>query len=217
MTNETIYIAGPMTGLPDWNYPVFHAAADELREMGYKVLNPAEHFGGATDRMRKEYLRSALNAVTRADIVALLPGWETSEGVIRELQVADALDIPAYALSDFVDAFYVDAKTPQRVTVAPGLSPRADMLREAEKLVTGDRNNSYGPPTQDFKRTAGALTAFGYRGPDGRDLKAHDVALIVATVKMSRLMWTPQKRDSWVDGAGYFACGWECALTEDDE
>lgn len=36
-------------------------------------------------------------------------------------------------------------------------------------------------------------------------------------VKLSRLMWTPAKRDSWVDIAGYAACGLECALHEDEE
>ena len=90
--------------------------------------------------------------------------------------------------------------------------PRSEVLTEALELINGDRNNSYGPPTQDFTRTAGVLNALGYRGPDQRELLGHDVALIIAAVKMSRLMWTPGKRDSWVDMAGYAACGYECAL-----
>jgi hypothetical protein len=93
-------------------------------------------------------------------------------------------------------------------------SMRASVLDEAKELVTGDRNNHYGPPHQDFARTAGALTALGYRGPDGRNLEAHDVAIMVGMVKMSRLMWTPRKRDSWVDLAGYAACGYEAAEME---
>jgi uncharacterized protein DUF6378/uncharacterized protein DUF4406 len=96
----------------------------------------------------------------------------------------------------------------------PEESPRASALNEARDLITGDRNNSYGPPTQDFQRSADALNAYGYRGPDGRDLAAHDVAIMVMAVKLSRLMWTPSKRDSWVDLAGYAACGYECSVTE---
>lgn len=92
-------------------------------------------------------------------------------------------------------------------------SHRTSMLREAESLVTGDRNNQYGPPHQDFQRTADILSALGFRFEDGhggvRALKAHDVALTLAAVKMSRLAWTPGKRDSWVDLAGYAACGYE--------
>lgn len=91
-------------------------------------------------------------------------------------------------------------------------SLRTDLLEEANQLVTGDRNNSYGEPHQDFARSAGALTALGYRGPDGRELQAHDIAIIISTVKMSRLMWSPLKRDSWVDIAGYAACGYEAAV-----
>ena len=89
---------------------------------------------------------------------------------------------------------------------------RGAVLDEAKGLITGDRNNTYGPPHQDFQRSADAATAYGYRGPDGRDLEAHDIALLVTLVKISRLMWTPDKRDSWVDIAGYAACGYECVV-----
>jgi hypothetical protein len=98
------------------------------------------------------------------------------------------------------------------MTEHPSLSARAVLLREAEALVTGDRNNTYGPPTQDFRRTADMLTALGFRAaPEGREIEAHDVAVIVIAVKLSRLTWSPAKRDSWVDIAGYAACGNECA------
>jgi hypothetical protein len=73
------------------------------------------------------------------------------------------------------------------------------------------RNNQYGPPTQDFDRTAGILNALGYRGPGGRQISSHDVAVIQIGVKLSRLTWSPGKLDSWVDVAGYAACGYECA------
>lgn len=88
---------------------------------------------------------------------------------------------------------------------------RTSLLREAESLVVGDRNNSYGAPHQDFARSAGCLTALGYSGPDGRPMEAHDIAIIVTAIKLSRLMVTPKKRDSWVDIAGYAACGYEAA------
>ena len=91
---------------------------------------------------------------------------------------------------------------------------RAALLDEAKKLTTGDRNNQYGPPTQDFARTADLLNAMGYRGPQGRGLISHDVALIMGQLKLSRLVWSPEKRDSWVDLAGYAACGWECVTDE---
>jgi len=99
------------------------------------------------------------------------------------------------------------------------VSPRESALLEAIGLVTGDRNAAYGPPTQDFDRTAAALTAMGYRRLDPADgfdlpIKPHDVAVMVMQVKISRLMSTPDKRDSWVDIAGYAGCGYECTTEE---
>lgn len=96
----------------------------------------------------------------------------------------------------------------------PDDSPRALILREAERLIMGDRNNQYGPPTQDFDRTAAILNAMGYRAIGGRKLQPHDVALVVMAVKMSRLAWMPEKQDSWADMAGYVGCGWECVVEE---
>ena len=36
-----IYIAGPMSGLPDFNYPAFNQAEQRLLALGYEVENPA--------------------------------------------------------------------------------------------------------------------------------------------------------------------------------
>lgn len=91
-------------------------------------------------------------------------------------------------------------------------SPRAYVLDTAKSLVLGDRNNTYGPPTQDFQRTAGVLSSLGYRKGDGQPLEAHDISVILAAVKLSRLMWSPDKADSWIDLAGYAACGHECVV-----
>lgn len=97
----------------------------------------------------------------------------------------------------------------------PEDSPRAEILNEAKGLILGDRNAQYGQPTQDFERSAAILNAQGYSGPGGRPIVMHDVALIVIAIKLSRLVWTPGKRDSWADIAGYVGCGWECVVEEE--
>lgn len=97
-------------------------------------------------------------------------------------------------------------------------SMRLDLLEETIGIVTGDRNNAYGPPHQDFHRTAEMVTAMWRHklAPD-QGIEAHDVALFVMCIKLSRLQWTPNKRDNWVDIAGYAACGIEAYfLTHED-
>jgi Domain of unknown function (DUF6378) len=96
----------------------------------------------------------------------------------------------------------------------PNDSPRAEILDEAKGLITGDRNAQYGPPTQDFQRSADILNALGYSGPGGRTILKHDIAIMIMAVKLSRMVWTPGKRDTWADIAGYVGCGWECIVEE---
>lgn len=90
----TLYVAGPMTGLVDFNYPAFNTAAQQLRNAGYAVLNPvdskAENTTGESQTW-EWYLRRALRMVTRADGIALLPGWEGSRGARLEVEVAREL------------------------------------------------------------------------------------------------------------------------------
>ena len=47
-----------------------------------------------------------------------------------------------------------------------------------------------------------------------RLLDPHDVAVMMQQLKISRLAWSPGKRDTWADAAGYVACGWECVAAD---
>lgn len=91
MTKRIIYLAGPMKGYPDHNYPAFMAAAASLRSAGHHVYNPAEF---PHDGPREEFpLRRAFAEYSRficieADTLVLLPGWEKSLGVSAELALA---------------------------------------------------------------------------------------------------------------------------------
>lgn len=87
------------------------------------------------------------------------------------------------------------------------MTDRKSILPEAEGLVHGDRNVAYGAPVEDFTRTAAMWTAlFGAYLKPGEAFKPEDVAKAMICVKLSRLM-NANKRDSWVDIAGYAETG----------
>lgn len=103
-----LYVAGPMRGLPDFNFPAFDAAADFLRSLGHEVISPAEHdrevypdieawpgyAAGDTSLCPAFDFIAAITwdmkAVLDSDGIVLLPGWEASSGVAHELYVAKA-------------------------------------------------------------------------------------------------------------------------------
>jgi len=92
---------------------------------------------------------------------------------------------------------------------------RTSLLQDAERLINGDRNLQYGAPIDDFSLTAKMWEAYLRRTMETRNttvpsLDPHDVAVLLILVKISRLAQTPEKRDHWLDIAGYAGCGWEC-------
>lgn len=79
------------------------------------------------------------------------------------------------------------------------------ILQEAQKLVYGDRQASYGSPFDDFSKTAALWTVIlGDALQPGAKVTPEHVALCMVQVKVSRQLHGP-KRDNLVDGAGYFA------------
>lgn len=85
-----LYLSGPMTGIPEHNFPAFKQAAHQLRQFGYDVANPADL--GADPALRwEDYLRADLRLLLDCAGVATLPGWQSSRGASLEVHVAKAL------------------------------------------------------------------------------------------------------------------------------
>lgn len=120
------YLAGPMRGMPEFNFPAFRTAATHVRQQGYDVWSPAEHdeagdfyptgMHGFEDLAEHGFnLRAALAEdlriiTTEADLVVVLPGWENSKGATAEVATAKALGLPVLT--------YEEALNPRPVTPA---------------------------------------------------------------------------------------------------
>jgi hypothetical protein len=105
-----VYISGPMTGLPDLNFPAFNAAAASLRQLGYEVVNPAE-LNPDHSMPWAQCMRADIKALCDCDTIALLPGWENSRGAHLEVHIAHRLDIKVKALHSLL----LDAHEPEGV------------------------------------------------------------------------------------------------------
>ena len=198
-----IYLAGPMAGIPYLNYRTFDEVRDELTAGGHEVVSPADLDRDAgfdalelpettnwnkpeefvTD-MRMVAMR-CLIAVLECDAIYLMRGWEKSKGATAELGVARWMGLEVLYQTN---ATRLDDE------------PEEDVLEEALRITSDERQESYGPPDQDFRKTAAIWSVIL-----GVKVEARDVALCMIAVKIARE--THQRnRDNAVDIAGYARC-----------
>ena len=94
---DTIFIAGPMTGKPNYNFDAFDKAEEWLKWLGYRVVNPANMGRAALKKhgevpygspAYKELLAATMNEVTKCNSIYMLKGWEKSRGAKQELSTA---------------------------------------------------------------------------------------------------------------------------------
>lgn len=91
---------------------------------------------------------------------------------------------------------------------------RADILHAAEKCVCGQREQDYGTPEDNFETIAELWETYLRHAcvdeAGGVYIDANDVAMMMALLKIARIAAGGEKADSWIDLAGYAACGAEC-------
>jgi hypothetical protein len=85
-----IYIAGPMTGIKDLNFPLFHQAAAALRALNHIAVNPAEINPDQTAAWI-DCMKADIQELIECDAVAVLPGWINSKGARLEVEIATKL------------------------------------------------------------------------------------------------------------------------------
>ena len=135
----TVYLAGPMRGIDQFNFPAFDEAARNLRAIGWTVFSPAEHdresgFDETRNTLEGFDIKQAFqwdcNRVCEADYIVLLPGWEKSQGVAAELTVARMVGTEVFYYYPGDDNWYVGATDlfhPPIEDLIPDLSPTGDV------------------------------------------------------------------------------------------
>jgi hypothetical protein len=114
---RTIYVAGPMQGLPEHGYPAFDAACSFLRnqwrhldEPVWNVLSPHEVDNGETPDNRGttkdhwDYMRLDMALLVTCDAICLLDGWARSRGAVQELNCAIAMGLDIFRYDQTVSA-----------------------------------------------------------------------------------------------------------------
>lgn len=94
-----LYVAGPMSGIPDSNYPQFNEVATYLRDAGYEVVNPAE-FGEGEHYV--DFLREDIRLMLDCHGVAVLDNWWLSVGARNEVGMAGLLKMPVRPYSEWL-------------------------------------------------------------------------------------------------------------------
>ena len=112
-TLRSAYLAGPMRGYPQYNFPAFHEAAAWLRSQRWTIFSPAERDeadetidnskdqAGWADHLGLDYfMQFDLAAVCTHDAVICLPNWEKSQGARLETMVAVEIGHPVFEIDE---------------------------------------------------------------------------------------------------------------------
>lgn len=86
--------------------------------------------------------------------------------------------------------------------------PIVDVLDEANRIIQGNRADQYGGPENSMQTIAGVWTALLSGAgllKDGATISADLACVMMAGMKLGRLITNPEHHDSQVDTCGYIA------------
>lgn len=90
------------------------------------------------------------------------------------------------------------------------VKPRVEALREAARIISGERDVQYGGPEENFERIAkiwGVIL--------NTKITREDVAMMMVGLKVARYASKSGfQPDTWIDVAGYAGCGYEVGQLE---
>lgn len=162
LKDQVIYIAGPMTGKEELNFPAFHAAYYHWREQGYEVVNPAQLGQELADEsgvpleeltVREFALLDLQMLIAKCTHIYMLEGWEYSKGAKAEHALAEWLGLT------IIYQHESSLKVKQHYDKEWWFSFQAEQFRQI-KALTRKKNDDY---------TGGANTANPFANFDEAD------------------------------------------------
>ena len=133
----TIYVAGPMRGYDDGNFPAFDRQTKQLTHQGWVVINPAEKgreqgsppnghktFDPSVDYDDQEFMRIALerdmvSICRECTAIYMISGWENSRGAKSEWHCAKALGLDIYYEAPLPHERQIEKKPPFKTQEKP--------------------------------------------------------------------------------------------------
>ena len=120
MAEEIIYLAGPMTGYPDYNWPMFKAAAKYFRDSGDRVICPTENGSIPDVTSYQDCIKNSLRTLIEANAIAMLPGWLGSKGAMLEAKLAVLMGYKTYLVTEHSGKFFLTHVDLSGVVDKPG-------------------------------------------------------------------------------------------------
>lgn len=153
-----VYIAGPMRGHQQFNFPAFDECRDYLRSLGWKPISPAD-----MDREKgfdptapdhdpqtgydfdvADALRRDFDAISQCDGIVFLPGWAGSAGANAERVLGQALGIRAYVYEPGVPDFLRAGERLQETSWENLAGWKAALVRDPAIIFHGQRLGDMG-------------------------------------------------------------------------
>jgi len=110
-SRRTIYLSGPVSGVPEKNDPLFAAVTARLRAMGHRVYSPRER---PWDGARSAFADYCAFICAEADTIVMLPGWRQSHGASCEHSLAECVGIEIIEWSAWEEAL---SRQPEDVSI----------------------------------------------------------------------------------------------------
>jgi hypothetical protein len=222
---ETIYIAGPMRGIPEFNFPAFDKVKRLLTRDGWYVISPADidrkegfdEKGKTGDepvpwRLMQKIVHRDLKELINCDAIFMLKGWQNSKGAKAEMAVAQWCEMSVmFECPEDAEA--------HNTLFIPAVQPAPtenSILETAIKVTSGERRRDYDSATPNHKRIAKLWNSYlGVRKNEANPISPFDVAIMMILLKIARVVHTPT-RDGFVDIAGYARCSAQIAGLEEE-